>query len=624
MNIVYNGYKDPDQNLLSYALEMGLTVEGIANGKTGPVTALKTFKKQYAAAKFSYLATGLLGGAGLLAGIGVAGIFSPLAVSGALVVAMGSFGVWRNAKGVEFNQTEEEFFRAYPTTLKGLAIAIKRGLPAEVVVSIYEELLSMHSQQRTITSEAFQRVIAEKANAAIASYKASDSASTAFTNGQELEVKAAPLADDDLDIEDDFDDETADPEANLPPFLRTTAIAAAGEASPKPNGVVGHSATAAPSVSRDGVVAILERTLGAVAPMGLPQSLIAATIDRPYSTFIFGQSSAGKDITLFNIMGGLKVKFPTAYFLGIDGKNHPTESAMWDLYDESIRISMLDHPRDYHDRLLAALDKAVRWPGRAFVGFSEVNGISGVYAVAGMAEEWKRIAHLISFLSVQGNADGKFLYATAQALNLDSLGLRKDSRANCAFMAIANSTQFSFLSQIAGDTKVFQNKLILDQQVFQSACSRSTATQHLKNHNIVKGIGWFHTDLNRWEPMPRLVNPGPDRGEAPEPPIDVEPLPDEWEAIGRAMIATTFTPTFETPGTINSDGTKESIAKGDAIEQALLTYLGNRPGQKKQPRDILAAKIKALERLKSEDIKDYLECLSREEKIFQDGSFFYL
>jgi hypothetical protein len=258
----------------------------------------------------------------------------------------------------------------------------------------------------------------------------------------------------------------------------------------------------------------LERTLEAVAPVGLPQSLIASAIDRPYSTFIFGQSAAGKDITLFNIMEGLKVKFPTAYFLGIDGKNHTTESAMWEMYDESIRISMLDDPRDYHDRLLQVLNKAVRWPGRAFVSFSEVNGISGVYAVAGMAQEWKQIAHLISFLAVQGNADGKFIYATAQALNLDALGLRKDSRANCAFMAVANSTQFSFLSQIAGDTKVFQNKLMLDQQVFQSACSRSTATQHLQTHNVVKGIAWFHTDLNRWEPMPRLVNPGPDRGES--------------------------------------------------------------------------------------------------------------
>jgi hypothetical protein len=128
-----------------------------------------------------------------------------------------------------------------------------------------------------------------------------------------------------------------------------------------------------------------------------------------------------------------------------------------------------------------------------------------------MTEEWREIAHRIAYLAIQGNAAGKYLYATAHALNLDSLGIKKESRANCSFIAIANSTQFSFLSQIAGDTKVFHASVILNQLAFQSACSRSTATAHLRNHDILKGIAYFHTALNRWEPMPRLVNPGADR-----------------------------------------------------------------------------------------------------------------
>jgi hypothetical protein len=33
----------------------------------------------------------------------------------------------------------------------------------------------------------------------------------------------------------------------------------------------------------------------------------------------------------------------------------------------------------------------------------------------------------------------------------------------------------------------------------------------LPNRNTDKGIAYFHTALNRWEPMPRLVNPGGDR-----------------------------------------------------------------------------------------------------------------
>jgi hypothetical protein len=41
-------------------------------------------------------------------------------------------------------------------------------------------------------------------------------------------------------------------------------------------------------------------------------------------------------------------------------------------------------------------------------------------------------------------------------------------------------------------------------------------------------------------------------------PTDIAPpLPDSWETIGRAMVATAFTQTTERPGKINSDGTKE-------------------------------------------------------------------
>jgi hypothetical protein len=258
-------------------------------------------------------------------------------------------------------------------------------------------------------------------------------------------------------------------------------------------------------------VAVLNRTFAQVASIGLPAALTEVTVTKPYSTFIFGQSEAGKDITLYNVIAALRAKFPTAYFLGIDGKNHAPERPLWGLYDSTLHLSMLDRPVDYHHRLLKALDTAVNFPAMAFIAFSEVNGISAAYSTAGMTEEWREIAHRIAYLAIQGNAAGKYLYATAQALNLDSLGIKKESRANCSFIAIANSTQFSFLSQIAGDTKVFNASVILNQSAFQSACSRSTATEHLKNHDILKGIAYFHTALNRWEPMPRLVNPGADR-----------------------------------------------------------------------------------------------------------------
>ncbi|GAQ00159.1 hypothetical protein [Leptolyngbya sp. NIES-2104] len=260
----------------------------------------------------------------------------------------------------------------------------------------------------------------------------------------------------------------------------------------------------------------LERAYNLPCEIGLPKSLQSLMIAKPYSTFIFGQSEAGKDITLYNVMSALKRSHQNAYFLGIDGKNSPSESALWSghLYDQVVRISMRNDPATYHASIVDALQIAIDRPGTAFIAFSEINGIAAAYGVKRMIKEWDEVAFLIAYLAIQGNSERKFLYGTAQALNLDALGIKKESRSNVYFLAIANSTQFGFLSQMAGDTNVFSNKLLLDQSAFQSACSRSTATQHLKNHSILKGIGYFHTALNRWEPMPRLENPGLDRGEA--------------------------------------------------------------------------------------------------------------
>ncbi len=261
----------------------------------------------------------------------------------------------------------------------------------------------------------------------------------------------------------------------------------------------------------------LERAYNLPCEIGLPKSLQSLMIAKPYSTFIFGQSEAGKDITLYNVMSALKRSDQNAYFLGIDGKNSPNESALWSspLYDQVVRISMRNDPAAYHASIVDALQTAIYRPGTAFIAFSEINGIAAAYSVKRMVKEWDEVSFLIAYLAIQGNSERKFLYGTAQALNLDALGIKKESRSNVYFLAIANSTQFGFLSQMAGDTNVFSNKLLLDQSAFQSACSRSTATQHLKNHSILKGIGYFHTALNRWEPMPRLENPGLDRGEAP-------------------------------------------------------------------------------------------------------------
>jgi hypothetical protein len=236
-------------------------------------------------------------------------------------------------------------------------------------------------------------------------------------------------------------------------------------------------------------------------------------VDNPYSTFIIGMSGAGKDIALYSIMAALKAKYPTALYVGIDGKNHAGELPLWpdSLYDQKLHISMLNRPADYHPRLLALLKQSCEFPGMVFVAFSELNGIAGSYIAAGMKTEWGEIAHYLRYLALQGNAAGKFLLSTAHGLTLEELGITTATRANIQFLMVGNGSQFGFISSITASTTVFDRKLINDQNSFTAACSRSTALEHLPNANTDKGIGYFHTALNRWEPMPRLVNPGNDR-----------------------------------------------------------------------------------------------------------------
>jgi hypothetical protein len=282
------------------------------------------------------------------------------------------------------------------------------------------------------------------------------------------------------------------------------------------------------TIGSESAIAVLERTMAKPTTVGLPEALRSVTVDQPYSTFIIGMSGAGKDIALYSVMAALKAKYPTALYVGIDGKNHAGELPLWseEIYDRTIHISMLDRVNDYHRGLLTLLKQACEFPGMVFVAFSELNGIAGSYIAAGMKQEWGEIAHYLRYLALQGNAAGKFLLSTAQGITLDELGISTSTRSNIKFLMVGNGSQFGFISSITANTTVFDRKLINDQNSFTAACSRSTALAHLPNANTDKGIGYFHTALNRWEPMPRLVNPGADRcAPVTIPPATVKSLP---------------------------------------------------------------------------------------------------
>lgn len=256
-------------------------------------------------------------------------------------------------------------------------------------------------------------------------------------------------------------------------------------------------------------VSVLNRAYQQSDPIGLPSALRAVATSKPYSTLICGMSGAGKDITLYNIMRSLKTAHPNHYFLGIDAKGFEEEKPLWSFYDYAFHINAFIDPIEYHALLVEKLEYAAQ-RRNVFVAFSEINGLKSTYLGRGRADEWKQIAFLIGNIATQGNSFNRFLYGTVQGISLESLGIANEERGNLHFLAIANVTQFGYVQSVLAEVKVFP-KTILDSDRFNAAISHSTATQHLKSHDIVKGVAYFHSAIKRWEPMPRLENPGHDR-----------------------------------------------------------------------------------------------------------------
>jgi hypothetical protein len=83
------------------------------------------------------------------------------------------------------------------------------------------------------------------------------------------------------------------------------------------------------TIGSESAIAVLERTMAKPTVIGLPEALRSVTVENPYSTFIIGMSGAGKDIALYSVMAALKAKYPTALYVGIDGKNHAGELPLW-------------------------------------------------------------------------------------------------------------------------------------------------------------------------------------------------------------------------------------------------------------------------------------------------------
>jgi hypothetical protein len=238
-----NGYKDPDQSVLDFALiECDATFTDVADPARGALWLARDYRKTYSAARNSSILGTALGGLTVAGALALSlPLTSPLVAAGLLGTAIGGLMIGRHASGASNSEAECKFLEQHPELPKALAHAVGQGLSKEIAVSVYQQWLNIHSTGRNLTAADIQRTFAESTNAAIEGYKLGSQSATAFNTGELVRLPDyATTA-----VEDEPDDDAGEverpvPTLTVPAFLR--------DSSPKSNGAaVQTSPIAAPT-----------------------------------------------------------------------------------------------------------------------------------------------------------------------------------------------------------------------------------------------------------------------------------------------------------------------------------------------------------------------------------------
>jgi hypothetical protein len=229
-----NGYKDPDQSVIDFALiEMGADFDQVADPARGALWLARDYRKTYTAARNSSIAAAALGGLTVAGALAISlPVSSPLVLCGLAATGLGGLFIRHHASGAANSEAECRFLEQYPELPKALAHAVGQGLSRELAVAVYQRWLSIASTGRTLTSGDIQRTFAEATNAAIEGYKLGQQSATAFSTGELVNLPDYSTTA--VEDEPDDDDEPVEQPAtklNVPAFLRETAQ------SPKTDGV---------------------------------------------------------------------------------------------------------------------------------------------------------------------------------------------------------------------------------------------------------------------------------------------------------------------------------------------------------------------------------------------------
>jgi hypothetical protein len=327
-------------------------------------------------------------------------------------------------------------------------------------------------------------------------------------------------------------------------------------------------------------------------------------------TIISARPRVGKGIIVSHAIAHAKQKYGLTVWI-LQPKPAPTELAYWKHSDRFLGINLEDHPRDCPIVAAQMTEFFMTW--RAQPHRPTMLVIDEIVKIQAMQPKWYK-DFLIPQCIVEassGETDERFLYLITVSPLVGDLGMSGGNRSSFDFMAIEKAETTDHIESIKQSVKSI--KAIPTEADFQISPIGSLI---------------YHTALGRWAAVPRydlptiapsdvlcpeleaLVRPKPAYAVVSSgpnyDPIEIEPELPTWM---QAVAASAVTSAFYQP-------------TGDPIEFAIMNYFRNRPHQPKAARDILAAKIKALEGMRSGEIRDYLECLASEGKLIQDGQSF--
>jgi hypothetical protein len=303
-----NGYKDPDQSVIDFALiEMGADFDQVADPARGALWLARDYRKTYSAARNSSIAATAIGGLTVAGALAISlPISSPLVITGMIATALGGLFIGHHGAGATQSDEECRFLEQYPELPKALAHAVGQGLSRELAVSVYQQWLNIHSTGRILTSYDIQQTFAESTNRAIEGYKLGAQSATAFSTGELVnlpDLSTTPIADE-LDDEPQTDEPVM--RLNVPAFLRDAQ-------SPKPDGVA--------------VQPAIQPTATATAT---PERNAVDDLVKPVrSSYIAAPPRTGKGVLIALALRQFKKLYPTATLFTYTPKQDPKEHWYW-------------------------------------------------------------------------------------------------------------------------------------------------------------------------------------------------------------------------------------------------------------------------------------------------------